>query len=477
MHILWVTRSFLDYRIPVFQALDELVDGSLTLLFSGDYVPQRVTAKAAAALGDRAIPLTGEWKLGREDRGFMANRNVSIRWQPGLGRRIRELQPDVIVTDGFFKWALPCLLHRIRRGTPLVICYERTAHTERTAQGFRKLYRRWAVRHTDAMCCNGRLCGEYTQSLGMPADRITYGHMAADTEGLAERARSAEVGARSRELRKELGVGMDGRLFLYAGRLVECKGLRELLNAWQAFQENPNPPVDGHLDVAATLRGAELALPNPAGPGTTARLQQMCSKHCGQECCPHVKGQLRTSAALCLVGDGPLRRELEELSQSRGIRNVRFAGAVDYDEMTPYYAAADAFVMPTLEDNWSLVVPEAMACGLPVLCSKYNGCWPELVHEGVNGWVFDPLDEADTLRALRVAADPATDLAAMGKKSREIVADHTPQKAAESILAACHIATRHRNGGGGNAERLKCRNVVETLRSYGKRSRAEKLKS
>ena len=72
------------------------------------------------------------------------------------------------------------------------------------------------------------------------------------------------------------------------------------------------------------------------------------------------------------------------------LSNVLFTGAIPYEDTALYYSLADIFVMPSLEDKWSLVVPEAMSLGLPILCSIYNGCWPELVREGENGWVFDP---------------------------------------------------------------------------------------
>jgi len=119
---------------------------------------------------------------------------------------------------------------------------------------------------------------------------------------------------------------------------------------------------------------------------------------------------------------------------------VHLVGDVDYDQIATYYASADIFVMPTLEDNWSLVVPEAMACGLPVICSIYNGCWPELVQEGRNGWVFDPLKPDSIVQTLTKALSSMEDLQQMGSESRAIVANHTPEHAAEAIWAACNIA-------------------------------------
>ncbi|WP_338242928.1 glycosyltransferase [Aurantiacibacter hainanensis] len=389
MRIAWVTRSFLDYRIPVFRHLDALTDGGLHLVFSGSYVPDAVVAKAVDALGERAHPLTGEIRIGGEDRDHRANRNISVRWQPGLLKHISGLEPDVLVTDGFFKWTLPALIHRLRYATPLVIAYERTRHTERHAQGIRTIYRRQVVKRTDAMDCSGRLCREYvTGDLGMDPARVTVGHMSADTQGLQQAADRVTDQARE-TLRARLGL--QGTVFLYVGRLIELKGIREMLDGWQAA------------------------------------------------------GLAEGEASLLLVGDGPLRSEVE--ARAATLPGVRLAGQVPYDELATYYAAADAFVIATLEDNWSLVVPEAMACGLPVLSSVYNGCWPEFVR-AENGWTFTPENTNDLAATLRQAhALGRKELGRMGRKSRDIVQDHGPEHAARSILDACKIAIAHAENG------------------------------
>jgi glycosyltransferase involved in cell wall biosynthesis len=387
LKIAWVTRSFLDYRIPVYRELDHLTGNQLFLLYSNDYVPDRVADKVFGVLGRRAIGMTGEWRIGPEDKEFMANRNVSLRIQPGIIRTIRKINPDVLVADGFFKWTFPCLFQRLMHKTPLVVCYERTGFTERRAQWYRTFYRRAAMTAIDAMCCNGRLSGEYVQTLGIPPRRITFGHMVADTAGLAaacEKITDSEKTALKTEL------GLRGKtVFLYVGRLIPRKGLDLLLNAWAEM----NPPAAG----------------------------------------------------LLIVGDGPERGALEAFCAEQGLNNVRFVGNVDYDRIAAYYATADAFVIPTREDNWSLVVPEAMACGLPILCSTYNGCWPELVRENENGWVFDPLDIGDTRRAISRALESENQLPDMGRLSRQIVAQHSPKTAARAILSACRIAASRQN--------------------------------
>jgi glycosyltransferase involved in cell wall biosynthesis len=386
MKIVWVTRSFLDYRIPVFKALDKYVHGQLFLIYSGDYVPLSVQKKAEQVLGWRSMPMTGEWTIGGEDSGYMANQNVSFRFHPGVFSKIRELKPDVIVCDGFFKWTLPALFYKFCLGTPIVICYERWHHTEMHSQWYRKLYRKMVVRFTNAMCCNGRLSKEYTISLGMPGNKITTGHMVADTEGLAHDLSEVSEEQKQNIIKKYC---LKDTIFLYVGRLIEPKGIKELLEGWYEVLSRQND-----------------------------------------------------RASLLLVGDGPQKEELEQFCQDKQITNVCFAGRVDYDDIAQFYSIADIFVIPTLEDNWSLVVPEAMACGLPVLCSKYNGCWPELVQEEKNGWVFDPLEHSDTKSKLLSVLEQKERFSELGENSKKIIARHNPEKAANSIWKACQNACK-----------------------------------
>ena len=329
-----------------------------------------------AILRDQAIVLSGEKSIGT-DMPTEANTTWCIPYQPGLGSAVLESKPDVLVGDGFFQWSAVCIWHRFRHGIPFVCCYERWSHTERNAQWYRRAYRSMAFRYTDAISCNGSLSRNYVLSLGFPKENITIVHMAAATAALSDKARCVTeveiarlrsqwlgcLGSNENSL-NNLSRGV-GTVFLYVGRLILIKGLKELVNGFAKFCDN------------------------------------------------ELKGTNRVTTALVIIGTGReeegLRRQVEELK----IDSVYFQGYVDYDNFAPYYAAADAFIIPTLEDNWSLVVPEAMACGLPILCSKYNGCWPDLVQEGRNGCVFDPFDAVDLARCLAEAANCGTAANAM----------------------------------------------------------------
>jgi glycosyltransferase involved in cell wall biosynthesis len=91
---------------------------------------------------------------------------------------------------------------------------------------------------------------------------------------------------------------------------------------------------------------------------------------------------------LVVVGQGPERENLIALARSEDLTNVIWLQNQTQEELSLIYRSADAFIFPTMEDIWGLVVNEAILSGLPVLCSRYAGCAPELLDEEN---IFDPL--------------------------------------------------------------------------------------
>lgn len=109
-----------------------------------------------------------------------------------------------------------------------------------------------------------------------------------------------------------------------------------------------------------------------------------------------------------IVGDGPKRDDLEDLTADLGLQDVvRFAGAVGQDAIRREYAAADLFCLSSFAEGVPIVLMEAMGMGKPVVASRIMGV-PELVEDGVNGRLVAPGRPdllADALAEL--AADPA----------------------------------------------------------------------
>jgi glycosyltransferase involved in cell wall biosynthesis len=145
---------------------------------------------------------------------------------------------------------------------------------------------------------------------------------------------------------------------------------------------------------------------------------------------------MRAQGSVLIVGDGPERQRLTELAKAQGLANVRFVGHLPAREVAACLAAGDVFVLPTLEDVWGLVIGEAMAAGLPILCSKYAGGAQDLVREGVNGHVFDPLNHAQLSASLRDVLEHPEQLKEMGKHSREIIAGFTIDRSISSLAQA-----------------------------------------
>jgi glycosyltransferase involved in cell wall biosynthesis len=102
-------------------------------------------------------------------------------------------------------------------------------------------------------------------------------------------------------------------------------------------------------------------------------------------------------ACLALVGDGPHRPALE--GHFAGTATC-FVGYLGGRELAEAYASADVFVFPSRSETLGLVLLEAMASGCPVVAARAGGI-PDLVEEGVGGYLFDPEDEGGAVAAVR----------------------------------------------------------------------------
>jgi colanic acid/amylovoran biosynthesis glycosyltransferase len=120
-----------------------------------------------------------------------------------------------------------------------------------------------------------------------------------------------------------------------------------------------------------------------------------------------------------LIGDGPLRAELERSAQALGLSDrVRFLGAQVEDEVRRRLEAADLFVLPSVVtksgqmEGIPVALMEALASGVPAVASRMSGI-PELIRDGVTGYLAEPGDPQSLESALRrVLSDPGLDPAA-----------------------------------------------------------------
>ncbi len=122
---------------------------------------------------------------------------------------------------------------------------------------------------------------------------------------------------------------------------------------------------------------------------------------------------------LVLIGDGPLRGDLENLIRDSGvIDQVWMAG--NRKDVPDLLRALDIFVLPSLGEGISNTILEAMACGVPVVATRVGGN-PELVHDGRTGYLVAPANPTQMARAITHYATHQNDARAHGAAGRERV--------------------------------------------------------
>jgi glycosyltransferase involved in cell wall biosynthesis len=124
-------------------------------------------------------------------------------------------------------------------------------------------------------------------------------------------------------------------------------------------------------------------------------------------------------AVLCMVGDGPDRKQLERRAKELGvIRDTLFVGY--QEDVAPYYAAFDALVLPSGNEGTPVSVIEALAAGRPVVATRVGGV-PDVVRHGEDGFLVEAGATGELARRpAELARDP--ELAArMGREGRSRV--------------------------------------------------------
>jgi hypothetical protein len=145
-------------------------------------------------------------------------------------------------------------------------------------------------------------------------------------------------------------------------------------------------------------------------------------------------GQIRWT----LIGKGPLEEELGRVARPPGLF-VEVLAPCAYADLPAHYAQHDVFVMPSLADEWGMVVNEAMATGLPVLGSTGCVAVEEMVAEGESGWKYAPGDRDGLAEALqKLLSRSRNELRAMGDKARATAFRHSDACTAGLFAQAVH---------------------------------------
>lgn len=117
--------------------------------------------------------------------------------------------------------------------------------------------------------------------------------------------------------------------------------------------------------------------------------------------------QQRDDAQLVLVGDGPLKEQLEKECRSLGITDaVSFAGYVPHEEVSQYFRGADVFAMSSRHESFGMVLLEAMASGTPPVAPRIDHI-PEIITDKESGLLYEQGNSTDLVdKLLAVLEEP-----------------------------------------------------------------------
>ena len=148
---------------------------------------------------------------------------------------------------------------------------------------------------------------------------------------------------------------------------------------------------------------------------------------------------------LQIVGDGTERADLQAEARRRQLRNITFRGFLSREDTLATLKGARFLVMPSLwYETFGLVIVEAFACGVPVVCSRL-GAMAELVGDGVNGLHFTPGDAADLAEKVIWAWHNPGALEFMGRNGRaEFENRYTSEKNYPALMEVYEQAIRTR---------------------------------
>jgi len=285
--------------------------------------------------------------------------HVHLNW--GLGRVIKQFKPDVLITGGYDNLAHWMTLFYVKiLHKPLILWFESSLLSAKYTKGPLFAAKQFFVRQADAYVAFGTKAKECLLALGAKPEKVFMGINTVDMNWFRDRCRTI----RAQHTFKQGRAGYPPVLLLYVGQLIPRKNVLTIL----AAMEHLHDPDIG----------------------------------------------------LFIVGSGPQEAELKELCRHHELQNIYFEGFKQQLELPRYYALADILVLPSTREVWGLVVNEALANGLYVLCSNHAGAAYDLIKDGWNGRTFDPYNVGQLAELFHETKENIEEIRAR----REAISDH-----------------------------------------------------
>lgn len=256
-----------------------------------------------------------------------------IRFNPTLWFELKRFNPDVLVTGGFSIASIIAFTYGKILNKPVIIWNEGNPDTEKIHHPLIHKYRRFMVKNASAFLVPGKPAAEYLKAIGA---RENIFLMPNPVDVQLYESKLQEKGKILTDLQLKYNFG--DKKILFVGRLVDRKGLNHLLEAYSVI-------FSRHKDVS-----------------------------------------------LIILGDGDKRKVYEKFCRENRLSKVFFMGFLQQEEIAKFFAISDVFVLPTIYDYAPLVVSEAIASEIPIVCSDKAGSACDLIESGRNGYIINPYD-------------------------------------------------------------------------------------
>lgn len=375
MRVALLTPILAPYRVAAFRALSDTPGWTLRIMVNAESKFDRSWQVDSDGLD---VETLSTLSLARSDRTL----HLTSLW--AVWRALARFKPDAVVSSELGTRSLGAWLYCRAHGIPWLAWLEPTRHRVAESGLARRLFGPALLHRAAAAIVPGREGDRALRDWGVPATRIFIAPNCHDVPAFEKRLASIEPDAVRLALQPALGLR--GRVALVVGRLFPIKGTEELLEAWELL--------------------------TPA---------------------------LRDDWTLLFVGDGPLAGRVDAARATRRPGEIVRVTAVQPNDLVEFYSAADLLVFPSLGDVWGIAVNEAMACGLPVVCSPLAGAAADLLTPGETGWLGDPRQPGALASSLREALTCGS-RRRLGEQARKRVAEHRPEDLAEGFRAALRAA-------------------------------------
>ena len=137
---------------------------------------------------------------------------------------------------------------------------------------------------------------------------------------------------------------------------------------------------------------------------------------------------------LVLLGSGILRDSLEKQVPESLRGRIRFEGHVEWENLPKLYSTADVFTFASRYDGWGMVVPEAMAGGLPVITTSAVGSAVHLIQNQENGFLFESENTEQLANHMEFFCQHPQECARMGTQARESARSLDARQASHHLI-------------------------------------------